>query len=281
MGIKSLLVVGYRHIDLGIFSDKDPRVTIIKMAIKKDILSFLNEGVEWFVFTGNLGFEHWTLEVLRELLAEGYQFQIATIFIFGNQGENWTESSQLKLADFKKSDFVKYAYSNYENPRQFRDYNQFLMDNTEGAYVFYDSENETNLKYLYHACPACRHHPVGPRSSAIRRSWPSSAAGVAAEQAGLWRTGPDRARWLNRRVLSGVSPDGCALDGGWGRLWQAAVDRAGGVRQRGGADWRASRHSRGPGWRMETAMNGVRASRQSRLQSTHLSVFIEYLFCPH
>lgn len=150
MGIKSLLVVGYRHIDLGIFSDIDPRVTIIKMAIKKDILSFLNEGVEWFVFTGNLGFEHWTLEVLRELLAEGYQFQIATIFIFGNQGENWTESSQLKLADFKKSDFVKYAYSNYENPRQFRDYNQFLMDNTEGAYVFYDSENETNLKYLYH-----------------------------------------------------------------------------------------------------------------------------------
>ena len=27
--------------------------------------------------------------------------------------------------------------------------NHFLVENTDGAYLFYDEENETNLKYLY------------------------------------------------------------------------------------------------------------------------------------
>ncbi|MBM9832260.1 DUF1273 family protein, partial [Enterococcus faecalis] len=50
---------------------------------------------------------------------------------------------------FKGLDFVKVAYQKYENPSQFRDYHQFLMDHTDGAYLFYDPENETSLKYLY------------------------------------------------------------------------------------------------------------------------------------
>lgn len=45
-------------------------------------------------------------------------------------------------------DFVKYAYQTYENPSQFRQYNDFLLENTEGALVFYDEENETKLKYM-------------------------------------------------------------------------------------------------------------------------------------
>ncbi|HEO7034277.1 TPA: DUF1273 family protein, partial [Streptococcus agalactiae] len=30
----------------------------------------------------------------------------------------------------------------------FKQYNHFLINNTQGAYLFYDSENETNLKFL-------------------------------------------------------------------------------------------------------------------------------------
>lgn len=150
MDTKSLLVTGYRHTDLGIFSDKDPRLPIIKTAIRKDLVRFLEEGTEWFIFTGNLGFEYWALEVLEELRQEGYACQIATIFAFENHGEQWNEANQVKLARFKQVDFVKYAYPRYEQAGQFRDYNQFLVDNTDGVYCFYDPENETNLKYLYH-----------------------------------------------------------------------------------------------------------------------------------
>lgn len=144
----SVLVVGYKAFDLGIFGDKDQRLKIIKAAIRRDLIYLLENGMKWLVFTGNLGFEVWVLEVAKELQEE-YNFQLATIFIFENQGENWNEINQEKLANFKNVDFIKYAYPSYENPSQFRTYNQFLLESTDGAYLFYDEENETKLKYLY------------------------------------------------------------------------------------------------------------------------------------
>ena len=144
----SVLVVGYKAFDLGIFGDKDQRLKIIKAAIRRDLIYLLENGMKWLVFTGNLGFEGWVLEVAKELQEE-YNFQLATIFIFENQGENWNEVNQEKLANFKNVDFIKYAYPSYENPSQFRTYNQFLLESTDGAYLFYDEENETKLKYLY------------------------------------------------------------------------------------------------------------------------------------
>lgn len=144
----SVLVVGYKAFDLGIFGDKDQRLKIIKAAIRRDLIYLLENGMKWLVFTGNLGFEAWVLEVAKELQKE-YNFQLATIFIFENQGENWNEVNQEKLANFKNVDFIKYAYPSYENPSQFRTYNQFLLESTDGAYLFYDEENETKLKYLY------------------------------------------------------------------------------------------------------------------------------------
>ena len=144
----SVLVVGYKAFDLGIFGDKDQRLKIIKAVIRRDLIYLLENGMKWLVFTGNLGFEVWVLEVAKELQEE-YNFQLATIFIFENQGENWNEVNQEKLANFKNVDFIKYAYPSYENPSQFRTYNQFLLESTDGAYLFYDEENETKLKYLY------------------------------------------------------------------------------------------------------------------------------------
>ncbi len=67
---------------------------------------------------------------------QGYSCQLATIFCFENYGQNWNESNQEKLAAFKQVDFVKAAYKEYQNPGQFRDYNQFLLENTDGAYIF-------------------------------------------------------------------------------------------------------------------------------------------------
>lgn len=148
MSVKSLLISGYRHTDLGIFSEKDPRLTILKKAIYSRCVRFLEEGVEWFVFTGNLGFEYWTLEVLKELRSEGYEFSLATIFCFETHGENWNENNQAKRAAFNQVDFVKYCFPSYQKPSQFREYNQFLVDNTDATFLFYDSENETSLKYL-------------------------------------------------------------------------------------------------------------------------------------
>ncbi|GAA3258852.1 hypothetical protein LMG8520_1760 [Lactococcus lactis subsp. lactis] len=92
----------------------------------------MGEGLRWIIFTGNLGFEYWALEVAKELQTD-YDFQIGTIFSFETYGQNWNESNQVKLAAFKQVDFVKYAFETYESPSQFRQY---------------DEENETKLKYM-------------------------------------------------------------------------------------------------------------------------------------
>ena len=137
---------GYEVNYVSNFTDVDDK--IIKKAIERDLRRLFEEGVKWLVFSGNLGFEAWVLEVAFALKKD-YDFQMATIFLFENVGENWNESNQELLARFKQVDFVKYAYPHYSNPGQLKEYNQFLIDNADGAYVFYDPENETNLKYLY------------------------------------------------------------------------------------------------------------------------------------
>ena len=142
------LVLGYSAFDLGLFNEKDIRLKIIKKAIRRDLERLAEEGLKWLVFTGSLGFEHWVLEVAKEM-KDDYGFQLATIFDFETHGSNWSETNQVKLSDFKQVDFIKYAYSTYEHKGQLRDYQIFLLENTDSAYLFYDEENETKLKFFY------------------------------------------------------------------------------------------------------------------------------------
>lgn len=143
------LVAGYKNADLGIFNSSDSRLKIIKKAIKKDLENLLEEGCQWLVFTGTLGFEYWVLEVAQGLRKEGYQFQMGVIFPFEDYGHHWNEANQVKLAAFKQLDFVKYSYPSYQNPAQLRSHQEFLLEHTQGAYLFYDDEHETKLKYLF------------------------------------------------------------------------------------------------------------------------------------
>lgn len=155
----SLLVTGYKSFELGVFKDKDPKVTIIKKAIERDLIRFIEDGVEWLIFTGNLGFEYWALEVAKDLQAD-YPIKLATLFSFETHGQNWNEANQEKLRAFKDVDFVKYSFPAYQSPAQFRQFNQFLIDNTDQAYLFYEPENETNLKYTYEMMLEASDYPL-------------------------------------------------------------------------------------------------------------------------
>lgn len=143
----AILVTGYKSFELGIFSDKDERLKVIKKAIRRDLVRLFEEGVDWLIFTGNLGFEAWVLEEARGLAVD-YGVKLATIFPFETHGQNWNAANQAVLEQFKQVDFVKYSFATYQNPSQFRVYNQFLLDNTAGAYLFYDDDRESPLKHL-------------------------------------------------------------------------------------------------------------------------------------
>lgn len=154
----TVLVSGYRSFELGIFQQNDDRVQLIKKAIRRDLERFCEEGLTWLVFTGNLGFEAWVLQVAKAMANE-YEFSIATLFCFANQGENWSDANQDILRQFKEVDFVKYSFEAYTDPGQFKAYNQFLLENTDQAYLFYDEEQETSLKYLYNLMKE-KAHPI-------------------------------------------------------------------------------------------------------------------------
>ena len=156
----AVLISGYKSFELGIFADSDPMLAIIKRAIRKDLIHFLDEGTDWFIFMGNLGFEYWALEVAKDLKEEGYEFSMATLFPFENHGSNWNEANQEKLQAFKNVDFIKFSYPHYDNPSQFTNHNRFAISNTDEAYLFYDEELETNLKYLLELMKNEANYPI-------------------------------------------------------------------------------------------------------------------------
>lgn len=143
----AFLVVGYKNMELGIFSDKDPKVAIIKRAIRQDLIRLFEEGVDWLIFQGNLGFETWCLEVASEL-KDDYGVQLACIFPFADIGSRWSEANQLVLTRFKQLDYVNHSFKAYENPSQLRQHQDFLIKNSRGVYIFYDPEHETKLRYF-------------------------------------------------------------------------------------------------------------------------------------
>ena len=155
----SLLITGYKSFELGVFKDKDPKVNIIKKAIKRDLKRFLDEGVDWMIF-------NWEPRFLilgtisSQRTSKDYPLKLATLFPFESHGQNWNEANQTKLAAFKQVDFVKYSFPAYQSPAQFKQFNQFLIDNTDQAYLFYEPENETNLKYFYGMMLEARGYPV-------------------------------------------------------------------------------------------------------------------------
>ena len=93
-------------------------------------------------------------------LGQFFLLRLATLFPFETHGQNWNEANQAKLAAFKQVDFVKYSFPAYQSPAQFKQFNQFLIDNTDQAYVFYEPENETNLKYFYDMMLEAKDYPL-------------------------------------------------------------------------------------------------------------------------
>lgn len=147
----TLLAAGYTSFDLGLFASKDPRLPIIRSLLKRTYRRYLDQGIDYIVFRGQLGFDAWSLDVLEELRQEGYDFQMACVFCFQDQGKNWNEANQEVLARFKQLDYVAAAYESYENPGQLKAYQDLLLRHAQEVFLLYDEENPTNLKYLKEA----------------------------------------------------------------------------------------------------------------------------------
>lgn len=148
--IKRLYISGYQGFEMGIFNQKDPWVTVIKHALKRELKNYLENGLEWVMTGGTLGCEIWAGQVALELKEEYPELKLALIFPFEEFGSKWNENNQLLLTELKtKADFVdSVSHHPYQNPVQFRNHTEFLLNHTEGSLLIYDPEFPGKTKYL-------------------------------------------------------------------------------------------------------------------------------------
>ncbi|KAB2338276.1 DUF1273 domain-containing protein [Cytobacillus depressus] len=149
---KVAIISGYKPFEIGVFKMDDPAVQFIKKAIKNQLISLLEEGLEWVIISGQLGTELWAAEVVFELQLEDYpELQLAVITPFLNQEESWKEANKEWYESvLAQADFIDAVSKKpYEKPWQFRMKNQFFVEKSDTLLLFYDTEKEGSPKYLY------------------------------------------------------------------------------------------------------------------------------------
>lgn len=148
--VKRLLVTGYKAHELGIFNDTHPGIPIIKQAIKNQLLTLIEEGLEWIILSGQQGVETWAAELIVEMKNTFPHLKYAIITPFLDQEKNWNELKQEKYRSllFQADYETSLTKKPYEAPWQFIEKNKFLIRNTDGMLIVYDEENEGSPKFI-------------------------------------------------------------------------------------------------------------------------------------
>lgn len=148
--LKRLVVTGYKAAELGIFSQKHPGISIIKKAIRKQLVALLDDGLEWVIVSGQWGVELWAAEAVLELKREYPELQLALITPFLEQDENWSEDKRdIYRSVVGQADYVNsVTKSKYDGPWQFREKNTFLLRNSDGILLVYDEEQEGSPRFI-------------------------------------------------------------------------------------------------------------------------------------
>lgn len=146
-----LWVTGYRSFELNVFNDKDPKITVIKYALKNYLVEKLEDAeLDWVITGANLGVEQWTAELMMELRQE-YDVRFSVMIPYMNFAERWNENNQAKFLNIKEGAdfFASTSNSPYTSPAQLKNYQRFMVNHTDRALMIYDPEHPGKPKYDY------------------------------------------------------------------------------------------------------------------------------------
>ena len=150
--LSRLWITGYRNYELGVFNNSDPKVTIIKLALKNAIEQAIVDGVDWIISGGQLGVEQWALEVAADLKQQyPDEFQTAMMLPFAEFGSQWGDNNKIAYNQVKAGvDFsATVSEKAYHSPEQLRNYQEFMLKHTDQAILIYDLESPGKPKYDY------------------------------------------------------------------------------------------------------------------------------------
>ena len=92
--MQRLWVTGYRSYELNVFGDRDPKITVIKYALKNYFVSLIEEGqLDWIITGANLGVEQWAAEVGLEL-GEKYPVRTSIMIPYEEFANRWNETKK-------------------------------------------------------------------------------------------------------------------------------------------------------------------------------------------
>lgn len=150
--MKVLHITGYRTMEMGIFKEDDPRISFIKAAIKKRLITFIEEGLEWVIISGQMGVELWTAELILDLKEE-YEIQLGIFPPFEHQEKRWPEPLQEKYQEISMlADFYKPLYKgDYQGAYQFRAKNMWFVEKSDASLLLMDEEYPGSVGYFYEA----------------------------------------------------------------------------------------------------------------------------------
>ena len=149
--MQRLWVTGYRSYELNVFGDRDPKITVIKYALKNYFVSLIEEGqLDWIITGANLGVEQWAVEVGLKL-EEIYPVRTSIMIPYEEFANRWNENNQAKYINLKeKVDFfASTSNTPYQSPVQLRNYQNFMVQHTDRAMMIYDPEHPGKPKYDY------------------------------------------------------------------------------------------------------------------------------------
>ncbi|MGR3741793.1 SLOG family protein [Companilactobacillus sp. DQM5] len=146
--IERLWITGYRSFELGIFGKDDPKEKIIEQFLKQKIEQYISNGLQWVITGAQLGIEQYSINATWKLKKENFEIKHAVMLPFSDFGKNWNESNSfLFQQSLKKADYYNYVSSkNYINPSQLKNWQDFMLNHTDGLLIIYEPENEEKGK---------------------------------------------------------------------------------------------------------------------------------------
>lgn len=159
--MKVLAVNGYKPMELNIFKMDDPRIAFIQYAIRKRLLVFIEEGLQWVIVSGQMGVELWTAEVVLDL-KESYNIKLGIFPPFENQDSRWKEEMQEYYQQLIMcADFYQPIYrGEYKGAYQFRAKNMWFTDKSDACLLLQDADFPGSTRFFYEAAKKKGNYPI-------------------------------------------------------------------------------------------------------------------------
>src|SRR5699024_2555324 len=132
------------------FKNDEKEVTVLRAFLRDKIIQLNEEGAAWFIIQGYTGIEMYAANEIIDLKADD-DIKLGLLKPFHNFDDSYNDSHKIELNNIiAHADYAPFIFEReYVSPAMFKAINQFNTSHTDYGLIVYESEAETNLKYIF------------------------------------------------------------------------------------------------------------------------------------